>query len=187
MSVVYSTQLPTKSYPNLPLILPKMRSEGHIHDRKIEGRAKTYLTPRENTLTCHTQVSTVATTTKDDHELTTADVAFDFSKYQKSFTLPSKSLHTNENEDPKSITETGKPKVRRMASILKKAGSMDEHHHGGDRDRVDKNGVPIIKGSKKHTLTFEKKIHTVSFVENWKEFNKEHNSHKISCGKCYVF
>lgn len=186
MSVVYSTQLPTKSYPNLPLILPKMRSEGHIHDRKVEGRAKTYLTPRENTLTCHTQISTVATTTKDEFELAQADAAFDYAKYQKSYTLTIKTLHTNENEDPKSITETGRPKLKRMHSILKKAGSL-EMHHGGDRDRVDVNGVPIVKGSKKHTLTFEKKIHTVSFVENWKEFNKEHNSHKISCGKCYVF
>jgi len=180
MSLVYQTQSPRPHHPQLPFLVPKMRSEGTLPDRKIESRAKAYLVPRENTLTCHTQLSTVASTTKDDHELTTADPPFDFTKYQKSTTLTSKIHFTTENDDPKSIVET-RPKVRRMGSILKKAGSMDMHG-----ERVDKNGTPIIKGSKKHTLTFEKKIHTVSFVENWKEFNKEKDQ-RIPCVKCPMF
>jgi len=181
MSLVYQTQSPRPYHPNLPLIIPKIRSEGHISDKRLEPRAKAYLVPRENTLTCHTQISTVATTTKDDHELTVVDPPFDYKKYQKSITLPTKTHCTTENDDPRSIVE-GRPKVRRMGSILKKAGSMDING-----DRVDKNGVPIVKGSKKHTLTFEKKIHTVSFVENWKEFNKEGKDHKISCARCPMF
>jgi hypothetical protein len=114
--------------------------------------------------------------------MNTEDPPFDFTKYQKSVTLSSKTHYTNENEDPKSMIEGGKPKLRRIPSILKKAGSMEEH-----AERVDKNGVPIIKGSKKHTLTFDKKIHTVSFVENWKEFNKGAKYHKVVCVRCPMF
>lgn len=62
-------------------------------------------------------------------------------------------------------------KPKRLAPILKKKGSQLSSCEE-IQFRLDKAGVPIESSSKKHTITFHNKIHTVVLVENWKHHNK---------------
>lgn len=51
-------------------------------------------------------------------------------------------------------------------------------------DRLDSNGTPILKGSKKHKVSFKANMVVVHKVENWKKLNVDTNVVNNSGSSC---
>jgi hypothetical protein len=64
-------------------------------------------------------------------------------------------------------------------SILKKLRASSQS------TRNDANGVPIVKGGKRHKIKFKENIVEVQIVENWKEYNSD-STPSSSC-HCAIF
>jgi len=64
-------------------------------------------------------------------------------------------------------TNNNKPK-KSYGSILKKSKNNDE-----TAVRQDANGNPILRGSRKHKISFKDKVDDIKIVENWKEYNQD--------------
>lgn len=73
-------------------------------------------------------------------------------------------------------TKTKKP----SQSILKKTKNNDE-----SSTRQDANGNPILKGGRKHKISFKDKVEDVKVVENWKEYNAD--NYTTSTCYCNIF
>lgn len=69
---------------------------------------------------------------------------------------------------------------KKSSSILKKS-TLTPQSSEVIWDRADSKGIPIVRGGKKHSVTFQAKIHRVTYIENWKAFNKEVKNAYCQC------
>jgi len=147
-----------------------MISEVSIQEQKLHPRAQIYLKPVESLFTATSSLNNVPsyTTTNSNFFDTTGRLSKMNSKHDHGF-------HSTENSF----------KVQKLNSILKNGNSEKKSQYESSK-RCDVNGVQIVGGNKKHIVSFKPKIHSVCFIENWKEFNKE-TLPKDSCIKCNIF
>lgn len=147
-----------------------MLSDISVQEQKLHPRAQVYLKPVESLFTASSSLNNLPsyTTTNSNYFDNTGRLSKLSTKYDHGTHSLDSSLKLSK---PNSILKNGDSVKGSQCDSLK---------------RCDTNGVQILEGSKKHVVSFKTKIHTVSFVENWKEFNKDTVS-KTSCTKCNIF
>ena len=94
------------------------------------------------------------------------------------------------NDSTENTDFNGKKPLR---SILKKSkffqkNQSPQQFNTSNRIRSDATGSIIQAGSKKHKITFREKVHDITIVENWKEYNMEnYEPSKCDCRSCNIF
>ena len=81
--------------------------------------------------------------------------------------------HGDQENVAEIFTEPNVVRREKKSSSILKTSLIDQKNSQDIIDRSDSKGTPILRGSKKHSVAFQAKIHTVALIENWKEYNKE--------------
>lgn len=101
--------------------------------------------------------------------------------------VPGTQNNTNQSARGRSVTFDSPKVVKKSQKSPTKRHKFSMELCGG---RLDSFGYPIIKGGKKHRISFKDDMVKVIKVENWKSFNFEtnyENRKKCICQQCSIF
>eukprot|EP01017_Pseudomicrothorax_dubius_P051184 TRINITY_DN9808_c0_g1_i1.p1 TRINITY_DN9808_c0_g1~~TRINITY_DN9808_c0_g1_i1.p1 ORF type:complete len:191 (-),score=10.13 TRINITY_DN9808_c0_g1_i1:81-653(-) len=176
--------LPPISVPSRRRIVPGTESQPHIQLPVASGSPLPLrlgevrigsATPKAR------ESGTLSYGTSETYSTVSADVSPSRARKKK----PSK-FRNKITPTPIEEAKTDSPSKTRKKSILKLRAKAGEEWNSDDGPpRKDVNGTPIVKGSKRHRITFQVQPRVFP-IENWKMYNRQNETDEHSC-RCTIF